>query len=320
MIKLYLSSQARLALDMAKRFLNKNYPERDETNFASFNMAVTTVKELAAECESLSLFAERKAVLALDCFFLGKGKYKLLAEDSLDPLLSYLKNPNPNVDLILLVYGELDQKNELVKAIQEQGEVKEIKDPSDEELLANAKQRLAKAGGEFLPGAAEELIARIGGDYARYCNEFEKILIFANGGNVSKEEVKALVSPKLEDDTFAMSNALLKGDVALAFSIYHDLKVVKTEEVMLLSMLAKSFQFMEEVSYLSNHGLSSSGIASQLKANPYRVKITLNNLYSVDERKLPLILEQIYQTSLSILSGKEESQFAFERFLANYSI
>ncbi len=320
MIKLYLSAQARLALDMAKRFLNKNYPERDETNFASFNMAVTTVKELAEECESLSLFAERKAILALDCFFLGKGKYKLLAEDSLDPLLRYLQNPNPNVDLILLVYGELDPKSELVKAIKENGEVKEIKDPSDEELILNAKQRLAKAGGEFLPGAAEELICRIGGDYARYCNEFEKILIYANGGKVSKEEVKALVAPKLEDDTFAMSNALLKGNVALAFSIYHDLKVVKTEEVMLLSMLAKSFQFMEEVSYLSNQGLSSSGIASQLKANPYRVKITLNNLYSVDERKLPLILEQIYQTSLSILSGKEESQFAFERFLANYSI
>ncbi len=320
MIKLYLSAQARLALDMAKRFLNKNYPERDETNFASFNMAVTTVKELAEECESLSLFAERKAILALDCFFLGKGKYKLLAEDSLDPLLRYLQNPNPNVDLILLVYGELDPKSELVKAIKENGEVKEIKDPSDEELILNAKQRLAKAGGEFLPGAAEELISRIGGDYARYCNEFEKILIYANGGKISKEEVKALVAPKLEDDTFAMSNALLKGNVALAFSIYHDLKVVKTEEVMLLSMLAKSFQFMEEVSYLSNQGLSSSGIASQLKANPYRVKITLNNLYSVDERKLPLILEQIYQTSLSILSGKEESQFAFERFLANYSI
>ncbi len=305
---------------MAKRFLNKNYPERDETNFASFNMAVTTVKELAEECESLSLFAERKAILALDCFFLGKGKYKLLAEDSLDPLLRYLQNPNPNVDLILLVYGELDPKSELVKAIKENGEVKEIKDPSDEELILNAKQRLAKAGGEFLPGAAEELISRIGGDYARYCNEFEKILIYANGGKISKEEVKALVAPKLEDDTFAMSNALLKGNVALAFSIYHDLKVVKTEEVMLLSMLAKSFQFMEEVSYLSNQGLSSSGIASQLKANPYRVKITLNNLYCVDERKLPLILEQIYQTSLSILSGKEESQFAFERFLANYSI
>ena len=305
---------------MAKRFLNKNYPERDETNFASFNMAVTTVKELAEECESLSLFAEKKAILALDCFFLGKGKYKLLADDSLDPLLRYLQNPNPNVDLIMLVYGELDSKSELVKAIKEQGEVKEIKDPSDEELLLNAKQRLAKAGGEFLPGAAEEFVARIGGDYARYCNEIEKILIYANGGNVSKEEVKALIAPKLEDDAFAMSNALLKGDVALAFAIYHDLKVVKTEEVMLLSMLAKSFQFMEEVSYLSSQGLSNSGIASQLKANPYRVNITMRNLCSVDEKKLPLVLEQIYQTSLSILSGKEESQFAFERFLANYSI
>lgn len=320
MIKLYLSSQPRLALDMAKRFLSKGYPERDETNFASFNMAVTPAKELAAECESLSLFAERKAILASDCFFLGKGRWKLLPEDSLEPLLSYLKNPNPNVDLIMLFYGELDRKSELAKAISESGEIKEIKDPSDEELLLNAKQRLAKAGGNFLPLAAEELIKRIGGDYARYCNELQKILLYANGGDVSKEEVKALVSPKLEEDAFAMSNALLKGEVALAFSIYRDLKTAKAEEVMLLSMLAKSFQFMEEVSYLSSKGLSSPSIASRLKANPYRVNLTLRNLRCVDERRLPLVLEQLYEASIAILSGKEESRFAFERFLANYSM
>ena len=320
MIKLYLSSQPRLALDMAKRFLNKNYPERDETNFASFNMAVTTVKELASECESLSLFVERKAILAMDCFFLGKGKWKLLAEDSLDPLLAYCKNPNPQVDLILLVYGELDQKSELVKAITENGEIKEIRDPSPEELVSNAKMRLEKAGGSFLPGAAEELVARVDADYARYCNEFEKVLIYANGGSVSKDEIKALVAPKLEENAFEMSNALLRGDVASAFATYHDLKVAKTEEIQLLSMLSNSFQFMEKVSFLSDRGASKGSIASQLKCSPGRVGITLRNLYGIDPSRIPLILEQIYETSLAILGGKEDGQFAFERFLANYSI
>lgn len=320
MIKLYLSSQPRLALDMAKRFLKKNYPERDETNFASFNMAVTTAKELASECESLSLFVERKAILALDCFFLGKGKWKLLAEDSLDPLLNYCKNPNPQVDLILLVYGELDQKSELVKAITENGEIKEIRDPSPEELVDNAKMRLEKSGGAFLPGAAEELVSRVGGDYARYCNEFEKVAIYASGGSVSKEEIKALVAPKLEENAFEMSNALLRGDLPSAFSIYHDLKVAKTEEIQLLSLLSNSFQFMERVAFLSDRGGSKNSIASQLKCSPGRVGITLRNLYGIDSSRIPLILEQIYETSLAILSGKEEGQFAFERFLANYSI
>lgn len=319
-IKLYLSSQPRLALDMAKRFLNKNYPERDETNFASFNMMVTPAKELASECESLSLFVDRKAVLALDCFFLTKGKWKLQAEDSLEPLLRYCQNPNPSVDLIFLVYGELDPKSELVKAIQEKGEIKEIKDPSPEELLANATMRLEKAGGRFLPGAGEEFVARIDADYARYCNEFEKIVLFANGGNISKEEVKALVAPKLEDNAFEMSNALLRGDISAAFAIYRDLKVVKTEEIQLFSMLSNSFQFMEKVSFLSSRGASKFAIANQLKSSPGRVGITLRNLSSFDERKLPLILEQIYSSCLDILSGKVEPQFAFERFLANYSI
>lgn len=321
MITLFFSSQARLTSDMAKRFIKENYPSRDETNFASFNMAVTPIKELVSECESLSLFAQKKAIVASDCFFLKKGKgVKLLPDDSLAPLERYCLNPNPDIDLLLLYFGtDLDEKSKVVEAIRKNGAIKEIKEPSEEELLSNAKKRLAKIGAFFLPGAGEEFIARIDLDYARYCSEMEKILLYSGGNDISVEEIKALVAPKLDNDVFKMSNALLRNDVASAFKIYYDLKTAKNDEIALLSLLSSSFQFMERVYFLSERGLSSRGIANELSAkNTYRIDITLKSLRQVDGEKLPLILEDIYQASYAILSGKEDPGFAFSRFLANY--
>lgn len=306
---------------MAKRFLKANYPNRGEGNFASFNMQVTPVEELVAECREMSLFAEKKAVVAADCFFLKKGKGKLKGEDSTQALLAYCLDPNPLVDLILLYYGnDLDAKNPIVKRISEIGSVKEIADPSENELLAFAKKRMESRGCSFQKGAAEELVRRTEGDYSRFLNELEKLENYGNGEPISLKAVKALVAPRIEDDVFQMTNALLRNDVASAFSIYKDLKQGKADEIGLLSLLAQQFIFLEKVAFLDERGMGISQIAAELNAKPFRVSVSLRSLSGASREKVEEILEKIYQTDKSILTGKEGQGFAFERFLANYSL
>ena len=54
-ITLFFSEQPRLCQEMSKRFLKDDYPVRDETNFASFNMQMTSVGELVKECTEMSV-------------------------------------------------------------------------------------------------------------------------------------------------------------------------------------------------------------------------------------------------------------------------
>ena len=323
MIIAYYSIDPSMARHVAMKEIKKTFPNRDEFNYISLNMAVTTLNELADECEFLPLGTERKCILASDCAFLAKSKtkYKYQKDDGPDKLLAYLQNPNAFIDLYLLVHSDaIDEKNPMVKAIMNTGTIKGIPMPKPEEWVSFAKKYLASKGCSIDEDAARELVSRVDGDYGRFINDLDKLSCYANGENVRLAAIKNLIAPKVEEDTFAMSNALTKGDVAKAMSIYKDLKSHSVDEIRLINTLASQFFFMDQVRYLDARGENSSSIARELFTSPKRVEVTLRNLYRVKPDSLPRILDELYATEKDILTGKVSPEFAFSRFLANYHI
>lgn len=323
MILALYSPDPQMARHVAMKGIRKSFPERDEFNYASFNMAMSTLNELADECSFLPLGTERKCVLAADCAFLAKSKtkYKYQKDDGPDKLLEYLNNPSDFVDLYLLVYAEeVDEKNPLVKAIMKSGQIKGIPMPKPEEWVTYADKYCKAKGCAIDNDAARELVSRVDGDYGRFINELEKLVAYANGENIRLQAIKNLVAPRAEEDAFAMSNALTRGDVAKAMAIYRDLKSHSIDEIRLINLLANQFTFMDQVRYLDAKGSSSYDIAKELYTSPKRVEVTLRNLYRVMPEALPRILEELYQCEKNILSGKMTPEFAFSLFLANYQI
>ena len=323
MITVYYSPDPNMARHIAMTDIRKAFPVRDEFNYASFNMAVTMVNDLADECEFLPLGTERKCILASDCAFLAKTKtkYKYQKDDGPDKLLEYCKNPNAFIDLFLLVHAEsIDEKNPIVKAIMNTGTIKGIPMPKPEEWMAYANKYLNAKGCGLDNDAARELVSRVDGDYGRFINELDKLVCYANGETVTLKAIKMLVAPKVEEDTFAMSNALTRGDVAKTMEIYKDLKIHSVDEIRLINTLASQFFFMDQVRYLDAKGAPSSEIARELYTSPKRVEVTLRNLYRVKPDSLPRILDELYECEKAILTGQVSPEFAFQRFLANYSI
>ena len=166
--------------------------------------------------------------------------------------------------------------------------------------------------------AANELINRVGSDYGRFMQEIDKLASYANGEQISLANVEKLVAGKDEDDVFALSNALIRGDIKKSITIYRQLKLTSIDEVPLIGMLASQFRFMDMVSFLDNRGLDSNATARELKASPYRVEITLRNLYRAKKGDVARVIEMLYQADKDILSGRCSGPYAFERFLANY--
>ena len=322
MIQLLYSSDATMARYAALLSIHKAFPVRDEFNYIRFNMQETTLNELADECNFIPLGTDRKCILASDCSFLAKSKakYKFAEGDSMAKLLAFCQNPSEFVDLYLLVKGEIDPKNELVKAIKNTGSIKEVLLPNEDELAEKAKRYFSSKGAGIEEAAAKELAKRVGADYGRFMNELPKLLNYANGETVRLDSVKLLVAPKEEEDTFALSNALVRGEVKKAMSIYRDLKAHSLEEVRLINMLANQFVFLDEVRYLDARGLSSSQIASELATSPKRVEISLRNMYRIKPDVFPRILDELYACEKAILTGLCDGEFAFMRFLANFDI
>lgn len=321
MVILYYSTDAQMAYSMGKKHAHKLEPKRNEFNFVSLNMAVTTLNTLYEECEMIPLGFESKTILADGCYFFAKTKTKpkLLPDDSYDKMSSYLSNPNMQVNLIFTCQAEkIDEKNPLVSLIKKVGVIKEVTLPKPNEYQAYMERYFSSRGCSIANDAANELINRVGSDYGRFMQEIDKLASYANGEQISLINVEKLVAGKDENDVFALSNALIRGDIKKSITIYRQLKLTSIDEVPLIGMLASQFRFMDMVSFLDNRGLDSNAIARELKASPYRVEITLRNLYRAKKGDVARVIEMLYQADKDILSGRCSGPYAFERFLANY--
>lgn len=332
-IYLYYSAEPELARRSALKALREKLPERNESNYISFNMAETSLDTLTSECDYLPLGYECKAILAEDCSFLAKTTKKQSGakgktskkEKKIDPALerfaAYCRNPNPLIDLFLVTYSDsLDESNPAVMAMKQTGKLLPLPIPEPSKLIGAASAYFSKRNCPAPREACQELVERVDGDYGRYLSEREKIALYANGEPVTLAMVEKLVAPKLEENTFEISNALLRGDTASAVQIYHDLKVFGADEVRLINMLATQLRFLDQVSFLYNDGYGSSVIAERLNVKPYRVTVSLRTVANSDPKALWEIQEKLYATEKSILSGMETPRFAFERFLANFSL
>ncbi len=321
MVILYYSTDVQMAYSMGKKHAHKLEPKRNEFNFVSLNMAVTTLNTLYEECEMIPLGFESKTILADGCYFFAKTKTKpkLLPDDSYDKMSTYLSNPNMQVNLIFTCQAEkIDEKNPLVSLIKKVGVIKEVTLPKPNEYQAYMERYFSSRGCSIANDAANELINRVGSDYGRFMQEIDKLASYANGEQISLINVEKLVAGKDEDDVFALSNALIRGDIKKSITIYRQLKLTSIDEVPLIGMLASQFRFMDMVSFLDNRGLDSNAIARELKASPYRVEITLRNLYRAKKGDVARVIEMLYQADKDILSGRCSGPYAFERFLANY--
>jgi len=310
-----------MAQSIVQGMVKKDYLERDECNYVCFDMGVTPLNELAKECGFIPLGYEKKAVIAENCAFLGKSqtKYKYQKGDGPNALLAYLQNPDPAIDLYLLLFSEdIDAKSDLVKAVKDNGDIKQVKEMTPDQWLIYIESYFTKRGYEIDKDAVKELSKRTDGDFASFLNEAQKLMCYSGGDKIDIKAVVAMVSPKLDDDAFHMSNALTRGDAEAALRIYRDLKVHSVDEVRLVNLLANQFIYMDQVRFLDAKGLNSNEIARELGGSPIRADITRRSLYRIKEAELLKTIEKLYQLDYDILSGRLDPKYAFSLFLANF--
>ena len=307
-----------------KKLMQTSCPNPDAMNYVSFDLGVTPLLDVANECLSLPLGYDKKTVVAENCFFLEKSrsKPKYLKGDDPKALLAYLQNPDPAIDLYLLVYNDaLDERGDFFQALLADGaRINPVSEFSKEQWHDYIARFFEKRNVAIEPMAINEIQNRIAGDYARFLNEGQKLVAYSNGEKITKAVVESLVSEPLEDDAFRLSNALTRGDVKNAIRIYQDLRVFSAEPISLIHLLANQFRFLNEVRYLQSSGLGSSQISGALQCSSMRVSIALDNLRRMGEDSLNNALDGLYDCEVSILTGKCDPDMAFSFYLANFTL
>ena len=265
-----------------------------------------------------SLWSEAKVTILTNAsFFAKKNKASTPSEADEEALNELLSKPRPDLDLIFLYQGEVDERLSLMKMIQKHHEWINLPLPKLDGWPALLSQWAATFSLKINPKAANQLIERVFPDVDRLHQELVKLSVY--GGTIAEHLVQQLVQPSLEENVFALTNQLMADNLAGALSIYRDFTILQVEPTMLISLIAKHFQLYSKVLYLLNQGHDTYAVGQQLKIHEFRVR-----LMAQAKKRFPI--QRVHQIILSldtldeqIKKGLREKQEALGWWLVNFN-
>ena len=295
----------------------------DEFNYVKLDGFNVTVQNAVDECRYVSLGYDKKVVSLENCYFFIKPKprNKIEVDQDYNELEKYIKE-NAEDDscafILSVVSSTLDEKNKILSLIKEKGKIIQIVDPDEKNFLEYIKNYCAKYEINIDKDAINELANRTDGDVALFKNSISKLSLYTD--HIRYADVVKMVTRRLEDNAFYLSNMLIEGRNAEAVALFRDLRVSNVEPVTLIGQLANQFRLLNQIRYLlRKKKMYQEDVAKELKIKPGRVYVLSKSLSLVSEKAIVKALEDLYNLDLQIKSGLVDRFYAFELFLIEFT-
>jgi DNA polymerase III delta subunit len=195
---------------------------------------------------------------------------------------------------------------DLAKAVAAAGgEVRELRAPKEAQLAgwveARARERTIALG----PGASREIATRVGGfvhegdiDRRRMgelaVREIEKLALYRPDGQVTVDDVRALVAEVVPGSAWAFLDAIAARRVPRALELL-DRLLGSTHELVLLAQLHRRIRELIEVGDLVASGARPATIVSELKLKPFRAEKLVEQTRAWELPELDAALEGLLQ-------------------------
>ncbi|MEU1683369.1 DNA polymerase III subunit delta [Micromonospora zamorensis] len=224
-----------------------------EADVREYQASALTVGEIA-EMLSPSLFGGRRLLILRS----GQDARK----DLVAALLAYAKNPDPDVQLLVLHLGGAKGKA-FADGLRAAGAtvVPAAKLKGHRDRLAFVRDEIRRAGGKCTDEAAEALIAAVGNDLrelAAACSQ----LIADTDGRISADTVSRYYRGRVEVTGFTVADATMVGDVPAALEALRWALHVGVDPVPIADALADGVRTVARV-------------ASAGRGNPYQLASSL---------------------------------------------
>ena len=294
----------------------------DDFNFVKLDGHNVLVQDAVDECRYVSLGYDKKVVSLENCYFLLKPKprNKIEQDQDYDLLKKYILesyDDEGSTFILSVTSNSIDEKNQIFNLVKEKGKLVEIEDPDEKKFSEYIRSYCQKYNINIDRDALNELAIRTDGDVALFKNSIEKLTLYTD--HIRYKDVVLLVTRKLEDNAFLLSNYLLEGRNIDALALFRDLRVYNVEPVTLISQLANQFRLINEVRFLLRvKRLSQDEVAKELKIKPGRVYVLSKNLSLISEKAILKTLDDLYELDYNIKSGQVDRFYAFELFLIEF--
>ena len=261
--------------------------------------------------ETMPFFSDKRVILVEDTGWL---------KSSCEALAEYVKQGVCESTYIVLCEKEIDKRGKLYKAIDGAGIISEFP-AQDEGTLAVWASRLIKdAGLNIGQGDVRYLIGMTGGDMNNLSNEIDKLTAYCmNKAKVTKEDIDAVCSRRLEDRIFDMCESIALRRQKAAMGMYYDLIALRESPIRILSMITRQYNTLLQIKDLEIGRKDDGTIGAAIGRPPWTIRgyRAQTSHYTLGELKK--ILDRCAQTDMNIKSGAINENIGVEMLLVELS-
>ena len=294
-------------------FFKINEIVKDNKNITSFDMNANTIEDVLLEAGYFSMFEEEKFIIVRNANFFGSGK---LNEKEADSLLKYFENPNSLSNIIFICSEKIDSRKKITKALKEKYEMITIPTLKYYEIENRVEKYFGKEGYKIDKDTVKYIVANSLNNYDLVMNEVEKIILYYNHPSyIKKSDVENIVSKSMNTNNFLFVDAIIDGDLEKSLALLKDLKAMKVEPTILISLIARDIRIMLNIKKLLEENKREYEILNELKLMDWQLEKYLKKAFPYKIKELEEWLVKLTELDLKIKSGKLEKYDALELFI-----
>ncbi len=252
-------------------------------NLFSFDLSeINGLEQLEESLRNSSFFNEHKLIVCKNTFN---------KKTSADRMAEYIKKYSLSdaSDITLMVGEDLAEKDlalkhkELFKVLSDtKNTVKATEALTGTALNTWIKTEAETRGCKINDSVAEGLVNIVGNDSWALINELDKLSTY-RGGDITANDVKTMVSPKIDLSIFDLIDALaVKNRPKVLELLYRELKNGR-DPYYILTMIIFQFRNILTVKDLKERGLSEPEISRKTKIHPFVIKKSLRSPFTTKE-------------------------------------
>jgi len=282
------------------------------------------IEGLSEAIGARSLFARKRMIVVENIF---SNKSEKILEKVFDYFKKTAKSKDKADDNIIIFWDETSgaklEKNKLFKFLSEQKYAQNFKKLSNTETAVWIKKEFTAREAKVKPQAVLNLASMFGSDLWQLNNEIEKLINFKKAqllpeseAVISEEDVEALSRGKIDENIFALSDAIGNKNKAQAIKLLEQEMEAGVAEQYLLTMIIRQFNILLQVKEAIDAGMSQRKITSQLHFHPFVVQKCSGQVGGFSSDLLKKIFSDLLEVDRKIKSGQGDFKAALSLMIA----
>lgn len=270
-----------------------------EFNLQKFDGQSCTADEIEDAAEALPVMADRKCVVVRDFDVASAGAA------AQERILSLVKEPPEDCVLVFWLDGvEADVKKNarwkaFLSAVDKAGAAVYFPRKTAGDIAKLLCSGASRRGCSLSAENARRMLERCGSDLNLLLGELDKLCAYADGREITREDIETLGAQNLEASVFDLSKALVQGSYTKAYSILHRLSAMREEPVAVLAVLSGAYADLYRAKIARAAGQQAESLAVDFA---YRGKEFRLRNAARDSAPIPL---PVLRESLEILADAD---------------